>query len=197
MNTKMVNNTLHNRVLLYLAVDTIKGDVNLTCKNVYLDLSFIKFTFKKKKRRENIISWFFHKLLQIKIKTCASMPFKIKLSFLIFCKKRIEKQLQKNKIKRHSIKQKWEQACKLEQNEHMKINHNNQVHCQQTRIDSCSRTGLLARSPSLHLLTSVYTSQQPTQEIAEKSFVYNILKYISHHTVYREMQIVSSIHVQT
>jgi len=34
------------------------------------------------------------------------MPFKIKLSFLIFCKKRIEKQLQKNKIKRHSIKQK-------------------------------------------------------------------------------------------
>lgn len=116
------------------------------------------------------------------------MPFKIKLSFLIFCKKRIEKQLQKNKIKRHSIKQKWEQACKLEQNEHMKINHNNQVHCQQTRTDSCSRTGLLARSLSLHLLTSVYTSQQPTQEIAEKSFVYNILKYISHHTVYREMQ---------
>jgi len=56
MNTKMVNNTLHNRVLLYLAVDKIKGDVNLTCKNVYLDLSFIKFTFKKEKRRENIIS---------------------------------------------------------------------------------------------------------------------------------------------
>ena len=51
MNTKMVNNTLHNRVLLFQAVDTVKGDVNLTCKNVYLDLSFIKFILKKKEEK--------------------------------------------------------------------------------------------------------------------------------------------------
>lgn len=174
MNTKMVNNTLHNRVLLFLAVDTVKGDVNLTCKNVYLDLSFIKFILKKEKISSHD---FFIKYCKLKSKCVASMPFKIKLSILIFChKKRIEKQLQKIRIKRHSIKQLREQACVLEQNEHMKIHHNNQVHCQQTRTDSCSGTGLLTRSPSLHLLTSVYTSQQPTQEIAEKSFVYNILK---------------------
>lgn len=55
MNTKMVNNTLHNRVLLFQAVDTVKGDVNLTCKNVYLDLSFIKFIFKKKKRKYHLM----------------------------------------------------------------------------------------------------------------------------------------------
>ena len=68
MNTKMVNNTLHNRVLLYLAVDTIKGDVNLTCKNVYLDLAFIKFTFKKKKEGKISSHDFFINYCKLKLK---------------------------------------------------------------------------------------------------------------------------------